>query len=315
MNGPASEIEKAQEEPCMYTKLSWFAPYATVIAILVLGGFYLYGSPARAAGGGEELKHVDWSFEGVFGTYDTNQIRRGYKVYKQVCASCHGLKYLYYRNLTDPAGPAFTEGQAVAIAEEYEVEDGPNSDGDMFMRPAKLTDRFKEPFANEEIAKLANNGAVPPDLSLMAKARMGGANYIYSLLTGYEDAPAGEEMLPGLYYNKYFPGHAIAMAPPLIEGILEYEEPAAEGGDAAKDAAATGDAAKEGDHGSDAHAAAPAPKATVEQMSKDVSAFLMWAAEPHLPERKRTGFVVMLYLAILAGLLYFTTRKLWANLH
>lgn len=271
----------AADKPCVFTRLSWLAPFATLAAIVALGLWFV-SQPAHAAEGETHMEHVDWSFDGVFGRYDPNQLRRGYKVYKSVCASCHSMDYVAFRNLKDEGGPMFTEEQAAAIAAEYTVVDGPNADGEMFERPAELKDAFPAPYPNDQAASAANGGALPPDLSLLAKARKGGADYIYSLMIGYEDPPEGEELSPGLYYNNAFPGHAIAMPPPLAEGIVEYE-----GG----------------------------PDATVEQMAKDVSAFTMWAAEPKLDERKRTGFVVLIYLSVLAVLLYFTTRKLWSKVH
>lgn len=247
-------------------------------AAMALGG----ASAALAAGDAEHPKDVAWSWEGPFGTFDRASLQRGFQVYKEVCAACHGLKYVKYRNLGDAGGPGFTDPEVKAIAAQYDITDGPNDEGDMFERPGQPKDTFKAPFANEQIAKLANGGALPPDLSLMTKARDGGADYVHSLLTGYKDAPADVEVGPGLNYNPYFSGGQIAMAQPLYEDSVSY---------------------------------ADGTPATVEQMSKDVTAFLHWAAEPKLEARKQTGFLVMTFLVVLAGLLYFTQRKIWADQH
>ena len=236
----------------------------------------------QAAGGGVELRHVDWSFDGPFGTFDRSSLRRGYQVYQEVCASCHAMDLLHFRNLGDEGGPEFTVDEVKAIAAEYEVEDGPDDEGDMFMRPALPKDRLPAPFANDEAAKSANGGALPPDLSLITKARVDGPNYVYSLLTGYEETPDGVEMAPGMHYNPYFPGHQIAMAPPISEDIVEFED---------------------------------GTPATVDQIAEDVVMFLTWAAEPKLEERHRIGFMSMLYLIGLAGLLYFATRRAWSDQH
>lgn len=238
---------------------------------------------AQAAGDQKEPKDIAWSWEGPFGVFDRAALQRGFQVYEEVCSSCHGLRYLHYRNLADEGGPEFTEEEVKAIAAKYTVIDGPNEEGEMFERPAEPKDRFVDPFPNEQIAKLANNGALPPDLSLMTKARDGGADYVYSILTGYgEEPPADFELQPGLHYNPYFPGGQIAMAQPLYPDQVTY---------------------------------ADGTEATVPQMAKDVVTFLHWAAEPKLEARKRTGFMVITYLIILAGLLYFTQRKIWASKH
>jgi ubiquinol-cytochrome c reductase cytochrome c1 subunit len=238
----------------------------------------------------------DWSFAGPFGTYDTGQLQRGLKVYREVCASCHGLERVAFRTLDDLG---YSEGQIRALASEYEVEDGPDSAGDMFMRTAIPSDYFPSPFANPEAAAASNNGAAPPDLSLIAKARavergfptfvfdiftqyaQGGPDYIYNLLTGYEEAPEGVEVQPGTYYNPHFiAGPALSMAPPLSDGQVTYDDGAPE---------------------------------TLDQYARDVSAFLMWAAEPHLEDRKQVGFNVMVFLVLFGALVYLTKRKVWAN--
>ena len=244
-------------------------------AVLSLGA----GAPAHAAGDAAHAPEQHWSFSGLFGTFDRGALRRGFTVYQNVCAGCHGLRLVAYRNLMDIG---FTEDEVKAIAERVEVEDGPNDDGEMFMRPGKPSDRFKSPFPNENAARASNNGAVPPDLSLIVKARLGGADYIHGVLTGYKEPPAGVSVPEGMHYNEYFPGHNIAMPPPLSEGVVEY---------------------------------ADGTNATVDQMSKDVTTFLAWTAEPEMEERKRMGVKVILFLLILTGLLYVVKRRLWADVH
>ena len=257
---------------------------------------------AIAAGGKTEVEDVSFSFEGPFGTYDKMQLQRGFQVYHEVCKSCHGLKYLAFRDLGRSDGPGFPEAQIKAIAAEYEVADEEGEPGDT--RAAKASDNFP-----------GNNSAGAPDLTLMAKARagfhgpsgllinqffkgIGGPEYIYSILTKY----TGEEKeVAGafLYENKAMPGGLISMAPPLSEGLVEYVVPVPKGHG-------------EGDDHGDEHAAPDAPEATVEQMAKDVSAFLMWAAEPTMVERKQAGFRNLIMILILAVLLYYTNKKLWA---
>ena len=250
-------------------------------ACLLLAGLSA-PSPANAAGEAKHPHAIDWSFAGPFGTYDRNALRRGSQVYKEVCASCHGMKQISFRNLSQPGGPEFSEAEVKAIAAEYEVTDGPDDYGDMYERPALPKDRFVEPYPNVNAARAANGGAYPPDLSLITKARSGGPDYIHALLSGYEEAPEGVEMRPGLYYNPYMAGGKIAMPAPLLEELVEYGD---------------------------------GTPATVQQMSLDVTQFLNWAAEPELEQRKRTGFMVLIYLTIFAGLLYFSMRKIWADQH
>jgi ubiquinol-cytochrome c reductase cytochrome c1 subunit len=234
---------------------------------------------SAAGGGGPALKTQKWSFNGPTGTYDRAQVQRGYQVYSEVCAGCHSLKYVRFGNL--PA-IGFSEAQAKAIAAEFEAEDGPDDDGEMYMRPARLSDTLPSPFANDKAARASNNGALPPDLSLMAKARVGGADYIYSLLTGYSDAPEGHEVAEGMNYNAWFPGTQIAMAPPVSDDGVEYVDGTA---------------------------------ATADQQAKDVSAFLMWAAEPKLEDRHRIGLKTMIFLIILTGLFWLVKRRVWADAH
>ena len=233
-----------------------------------------------AAAEGPEPKAQDWSFNGITGTYDRATLRRGLRVYLEVCASCHSLNLVAYRHL---AGVGFAADEIKAIAAEFEVEDGPNDDGEMFSRPAQPSDRFPAPFANEQAARAANAGALPPDLSVINKARKGGANYIYSLLVGYkEEAPQGFAMMEGMSYNEYFPGNQIAMPPPLAEDGVEY---------------------------------ADGTKASVEQLAVDVTTFLEWAGEPTMEDRKRLGIKVLLFLLVLTAMLYALKRKIWADLH
>ncbi len=220
-----------------------------------------------------------WSFDGIFGEFDKQSVQRGLQVYLEICASCHGLEYVAYRNLSEVG---YTEEQIKAVASQYEVEDGPNSDGEIFTRTARPADYFNNPYANDMEAKLMNNGALPPDLSLIYKARPGGADYLYSLLTGYEEEPENHEVADGLYYNPYFPGGAVAMPQPLYGDDVEYAD------------------------GTDA---------TIAQQAHDVATFLAWAAEPNLDSRKKLGIKVLLFLIVLSGLLYASKTKVWREVH
>lgn len=236
---------------------------------------------AQAAGDAKELKHADWSHSGPFGTFDRAAVQRGYQVFESACASCHSLKYIAFRNLTEIG---FSEDQAKAIAAEKTVIDGPNDDGEMFERPAKLFDYYPSPFPNEKAAA-AGFGIAPPDLSLMSKARPHGDDYIYSLLTGYGEEPDAEmakKLEDGGNYNPYFAGGIIAMPAPLFEDAVEY---------------------------------ADGTPATVDQMAKDVVAFLAWAAEPKMEERKQMGVKVILFLIFLSVLLYLAKKQIWGRLH
>jgi ubiquinol-cytochrome c reductase cytochrome c1 subunit len=243
----------------------------------------LLAAPAVARAQDHEAIHIPntkFSFDGIFGTYDRASAQRGYLVYKQVCSACHSMRHLSYRHLQ---GLGFTPAQVAALASQFQVQDGPNDDGEMFERPARPSDHFRRPFANDAAARAANNGALPPDLSVMVKAREGGADYLHALLTGYEDPPAGVTVASGMHYNKYFPGHQIAMAPPLVsDGQVEYTD---------------------------------GTQATVDQMSTDVSTFLAWAAEPELEQRRAMGVRMIIFLTILGGLVYAVKRKVWSNLH
>ena len=228
-----------------------------------------------------EYLKTDWSFKGPFGKFDRAALQRGYQVYTEVCSSCHSMKYLSYRNLVQKGGPEFSEEQAKAIAASFEVKDGPNADGEMFMRPGRLSDKFVMPYDNEKAAQAANGGAYPPDMTVLAKARGGGVDYIYSLLQGYEDPPAGFSLDDGVYYNKYMYGNKIKMSNQLVDGLVEYSD---------------------------------GTNPTVEQMSKDITTFLMWTAEPHLESRHKMGFKAIVYLIILTILVYFSMKKIWSRI-
>ena len=227
-----------------------------------------------------EYLKTDWTFKGLFGKFDRASLQRGYQVYTEVCAACHSMKYLSYRNLSEKGGPEFSVAQAKAIAASFEVTDGPNADGEMFQRPGKLSDKFVMPYENVKAAEAANGGAYPPDMSVLVKARGGGVDYIYSLLQGYEDAPSGMILDDGVHYNKYMYGNKIKMSAPLSDGIIEYSD---------------------------------GTNASVEQMSKDVTTFLMWAAEPSLEARHQMGFKAIVYLIILTTLVYFSMKRIWSR--
>lgn len=248
-------------------------------ASIALTGTAMVTSDASAAGAAIDYPDRKWSWEGPFGTYDRASLRRGLQVYKEVCSSCHGLELVYYRNLQDVG---FSEAEVKAFASEYEVEDGPNDEGDMFFRSAVPADNFISPFPNANAARAANGGAYPPDLSLMVKARANGADYIHALLTGYEDPPADFDLMPGMSYNKYFPGHQIAMAQPVDDDFVEF---------------------------------ADGTPATLEQIAADLTTFLAWAAEPTLEDRKRLGIKVIIFLIVFTGLSYALKRKIWSDLH
>ncbi len=226
----------------------------------------------------EPLAQQDWSFEGFTGTYDRAALQRGYKVYREVCAACHSMKRVAFRNLADFG---YNEAQIKNIAAEYMVTDGPDEDGEMFERAARPSDYFPSPFPNDNAAKAAN-GALPPDLSLIVKARHDGANYVYSLLTGYENPPADKHLADGQYWNKRMPGHVIAMAPPLTDDAVTYEDGTPQ---------------------------------TQEQYAKDVTHFLAWGAEPEMERRKALGFNVLIFLIVFTGIMYRVKKKIWADLH
>ena len=253
--------------------------FKTIFILFIL--FTFSNQKIEAGENNKELLKVDWSFKGLFGKFDRASLQRGYQVYTEVCASCHSMKLLSYRNLAEKGGPEFSEDQAKAIASNFELRDGPNSDGEMFTRSAKLSDKFVKPYQNIEEAKALNGGAYPPDMSVLVKARSGGADYIYSVLVGYDDPPSDVTLDDGVYYNTYMTGNKIMMSKPLSEGLVEYTD---------------------------------GTKATEEQMAKDVTTFLAWAAEPHLEARHRIGFKAILYLIILTILAYFSMKKIWSRI-
>ncbi len=223
----------------------------------------------------------DWSFEGPFGTFDRAALQRGFQVYREICASCHSVKYLAFRNLADEGGPEFSEEAVKALAAEYTITDGPDEFGDMYDRPGKPSDRFPSPYDNDNQARAANGGALPPDLSVITKARANGPNYLYALLTGYDEAvPPLFPSQEGLSYNPYFPGRQIAMSKQLVDDLLEY---------------------------------ADGTPATAHQMAHDVVQFLHWVAEPKMEERKGMAIPVLIYLGILAVLLYASYKRVWRD--
>jgi len=228
-----------------------------------------------------DLLKVKWSFKGLTGKFDRASLQRGFQVYQEVCSSCHSMQYLSYRNLGESGGPEFSIEEVKAIAASMEIEDGPDSQGEMFIRPGRPSDKFKSPYPNVNASIAANGGAYPPDMSVLVKARPGGADYIYSVLMGYEEPPEGMSLDDGVYYNKYMIGNKIKMAEPLSDGIVEYTD---------------------------------GSEATVDQMAKDVTTFLSWAAEPELEARHKTGIKVIIYLILLTVLVYFSMKKIWSRI-
>ncbi len=293
-------LARAESRRPLAGRLALVAAALVAVAVAGLGES---AGPVLAAEDEPVIARQEWSFSGILGHYDRAQLRRGMKVYFEVCASCHGMKLLKYRNLGERGGPELSPQEVKKIAAEFEVLDGPNDEGEMFERPAKPADAFKSPYPNDQAARAANGGALPPDLSVIAKARgipshalfaplawardilsgyqEGGPDYIYALLTGYRDEPPeGFELAEGMQYNAAFPGHQIAMPPPLSDDLVEYDDGSPQ---------------------------------TVDQYARDVAAFLMWAAEPKLEERKLLGIRVFVYLLILAAILYLAKRRLWAR--
>ncbi|CAG8565295.1 16253_t:CDS:2 [Funneliformis mosseae] len=243
-------------------------------------GYYFYANPIHANMEEEGLHPpaYPWSHRSLFGTFDHASIRRGYQVYREVCSACHSLDRIAWRNLVDVS---HTEDEVRAMAEEFEYKDGPNEIGDYFERPGKLSDYMPRPYPNDEAARAGNGGALPPDLSLMVKARHGGCDYIFALLTGYVDPPAGVEIREGLNYNPYFPGGSIAMARLLYDGLVEYDD---------------------------------GTPATTSQMAKDVTTFLAWAAEPEHDDRKKMGVKAIIILSAMTILSIWIKRNRFASL-
>ena len=236
-------------------------------------------SPALISGATSDVKLMEqkWPFNGIFGRFDESSLQRGFQVYREVCAACHGIRHVSYRDLK---GIGYTNDEIKVIAADYEIIDGPNDEGEMFDREALPSDKFVGPYENDKIARLANNGAYPPDLSLIVKARANGADYLYSLLNGYKDYPENFEASEGMYYNEFYPGYQIAMPSPLMDDIVEYSD---------------------------------GTEATQEQIAKDVTSFLAWTAEPELEERKSLGVKTLFFLILLTIMLLGVKRKIWKD--
>ena len=227
----------------------------------------------------KSLPQHEWSFEGITGTFDRGALQRGYQVYTEVCSGCHSMKLLYYRDLIDIG---FSEDQVKAIASEFTVIDGPNDEGEMFERDARPADRFVSPYLNDNEARANNNGAYPPDLSVITKAKKDGANYIYNLLLGYKDPPADMEVGEGMYYNIYMAGNQIAMPQPIYDESVDY---------------------------------ADGTNNSAEQIAEDLVVFLTWAAEPELEERKNLGIKVILFFIVLGFIIFLAKNHLWREVH
>jgi len=251
-----------------------------VLPAALLSALLLAPALAGAAEEAPPLPRQEWSFDGIFGTYDRASLQRGFQVYKEVCSVCHAVKHLYFRDLADLG---YSEDEVKAIAAGYQVTDPqPNDQGEMYQRPGRPSDPIPAPFPNDQAARNANNGAFPPDQSMIVKARPGGPNYVYAILTGYKDPPPGFNMLSGMNYNEYFPGHQIAMPPPLSDNAVTF---------------------------------ADGVPASVPQMAHDVVTFLAWASEPNLDDRHRTGLKVILFLIVAVGVFYAMKRKIWTPVH
>ncbi|MEZ5816126.1 MAG: cytochrome c1 [Hyphomicrobiaceae bacterium] len=299
------------------SRIAGFVKGTVALTAMLVAVSVLPATGVSAAGG--EPAHIErqsWSFAGIRGKFDKEQLQRGFQVYQEVCSSCHGLKRVYFRNLAEPGGPQFNEEAVKALAASWpnQIFDGPNDEGNIatrkgviIKRPARLSDPILGPYDNDKQARAAQNGALPPDLSIITKARgveyhggvighighmlrdvvngyqEGGADYLYALMTGYKKPPADFKLAEGMNYNTAFPGNQIAMIEPLSDGRVKYQN---------KDV----------------------PK-TVDQYARDVTAFLSWAADPRLEERKGMGWVTMLYLLVTSVLLYLAKRKLWSHLH
>jgi ubiquinol-cytochrome c reductase cytochrome b/c1 subunit len=274
---------------------------AAMVALVVAGGLLIGSAQSVRAEEAEAPPANKWSFAGPLGKFDRGALQRGLKVYKEVCSNCHALSYIAFRNLAEPGGPGYSVAQVTALASEYTIKDGPNDQGEMFDRKGRPADYFPSPFPNEQAARASNGGAAPPDLSLITKARSyergfpwfifdfftqyqeQGPDYVAGILQGFEDKPpAGVNIPNGSYYNKYFPGHAIKMPKPLSDGQVTFDD---------------------------------GSPATVAQYAKDVTTFLVWAADPHMEARKQLGFQVFVVLIIFAGMMYFTKKKVWADAH
>jgi ubiquinol-cytochrome c reductase cytochrome c1 subunit len=249
-----------------------FLSFLFVIKFIVLSPAILFSATTNV-----ELMKQNWPFDGIFGRFDESSLQRGFQVYREVCAACHGIRHISYRDLK---GIGYTNDEIKVIAADYEVMDGPNDDGEMFEREARPSDKFVGPYENDKIARLANNGAYPPDLSLIVKARADGANYLYSLLNGYKEFPDNFEASEGMYYNEFYPGNQIAMPSPLMDDIVEYSD---------------------------------GTEATQSQIAKDVTSFLAWTAEPELEERKSLGVKTLFFLILITIMLLGVKRKIWKD--
>ena len=249
------------------------------LSLILIASVLGVAGVAYAEGDQKHPRNMDWPFDGVFGRLDKQSAQRGLQVYKEVCSACHSLNRVAFRSLEELG---FSEGEVKALAAGYQVTDGPNDEGEMFQRAGKPSDYFVPPFKNENAARAAYNGAAPPDLSLIIKARHDGANYVYSLLTGYAAAPADVHLSDGQHYNPYFPGGKLAMPAPLSDGQVTYED---------------------------------GTNASVDQMARDVVTFLQWAAEPEMESRKEMGLKVLIYLAVFTGFMFIAKRNIWRKLH
>ena len=248
------------------------------IFVFVLLAIFSFPQSLISAGSNVDLIEQNWPFHGVFGRFDKASLQRGFKVYREVCAGCHGIRHIAYRDLQDIG---FTKDEIKSIASEYELLDGPNDEGEMFTRLAKLSDKFVSPYENVNAARVANNGAYPPDLSLITKARSGGADYLYSLLNGYKEYPENFEASEGMYYNEYYPGNQIAMPAPIEDDIVEYDD---------------------------------GTEASQSQIARDVTSFLAWTAEPELETRKSLGVKTIFFLILISIMLLGVKRKIWKDL-
>ena len=246
-----------------------------LISMLTFFLFFL-SSAAFSAGSKIDYPDQDWSFSGLFGTFDKASAQRGYQVYREVCSGCHGMRLINYRNLS---GLGYNANEIKALAAEFEVQDGPNDEGEFFTRPGRPSDKFISPYPNKQAARAANGGSYPPDLSLIVKARSNGANYLHALLSGYTEPPKGLKVPDGMYYNSFYSGNLIAMPQPLYEDGITYLD---------------------------------GTKATATQMASDVTTFLAWASEPELEKRKRLGVTVISFLLVFSTLAYFSMKQIWA---